>query len=254
MEEKQMVDTSFDFTSDTPHYWDGFWEVRNGLGVAGNDPDAMSPTLREYHRILWSKTLPNGEKMELSFGPNNEYLTWGGFSFGSDSIIVSFRYEKYRFMLDKVAEQLPDYHQFVEDYLHKSYTIGGTVTFPKRMGGINQSRGCNSLIRDRWDLTLECIRRYYQGEGSPLYDVLEEEDDFFRLFVDFKGYVDFFFFQDCVDDNYSRVLMFEGSCDFKEDPLPKTVEDYFSFIDAEMAFLEKRNQRIAEWCINGEVE
>ena len=132
--------------------------------------------------------------------------------------------------------------------MHKSYTIGGSVILPKRMGGLNQSRGCNPLIRDRWDLTMECIRHYYLGEDSPLYDVLKTEADFFRLFVDFRGYVDYFFFQDCVSEDYSKVLMFEGSCDFEHDPLPKTVEDYLSFIDKEMAFLEKRNQRIAEWC------
>ncbi len=243
-----MIDTSFDFTLDTPHYWDGFWDANDGLGTGGNDPDAKSPTLREYHRILWSKSLPNGEMMELISGPGNDYLTWKGFRFGSDSIIVSFRYKQYREILEAVSKQVTDYHQFVEDFLHRSYTIGGTVIFPKHNGGINQSRGCNPLIRDRWDLTLECIRLYYLDEWSPLYEVLKQDEEFFSLFVDFKGYVDFFFFQDCVSDDYSQVLMFEGTCDFKEDPLPKTVEDYFAFIDAEMAFLEKRNQRITEWC------
>lgn len=48
------------------------------------------------------------------------------------------------------------------------------------------------LISDRWDLTLECIRRYYNGEDSPLYNVFLNDKAFFDLFVDFKGYVDFF--------------------------------------------------------------
>lgn len=243
-----MIDTAFDFTLDTPHYWERFWEANNGLGAGGNDPDSKSPKLREYHQILWSKTLPNGEEMKLTPGPGNKYLTWNDFCFGSDSIIVSFRYKKYQWMQELVSKQVGDYHRFVEDFLHKSYTIGGFVIFPKRMGGINQSRGCNSLIGDRWDLTLECIRRYYLGENSPLFDVLEEDADFFQLFGDFKGYVDFFFFQDCVSDDYSQVLLFEGASSFTEDPLPKTIEGYFSFINAEMAFLEKRNHRIAEWC------
>lgn len=37
------IDINFDFRDDTP---------------PGGDPDALSPTLREYHRRLWSKPLP----------------------------------------------------------------------------------------------------------------------------------------------------------------------------------------------------
>jgi integrase len=40
-----MIDTTFDFRSDTP---------------PGLDPDTYSPTLRRYHRLLWSKPLPSG--------------------------------------------------------------------------------------------------------------------------------------------------------------------------------------------------
>ena len=59
------IDVDFDFTSDTPGYWDDFWTRRNGLGLGRLDPDTFSPTLREYHKILWSRELPNGEHMVL---------------------------------------------------------------------------------------------------------------------------------------------------------------------------------------------
>ena len=39
-----LIDTSFDFRTD----------------ASGKDPDAYSPTLRQYHRLLWSKPLPSG--------------------------------------------------------------------------------------------------------------------------------------------------------------------------------------------------
>lgn len=164
-------DVTFDFTSDTPHYWDQFWETRNGLGYSKQDPDASSKTMRLYHQYVWSKTLPNGEAMQLELGSRNEYLRWKNFRFGSDSITASFRYERYREMLGKVEASMQDYHTFMEDYLRKTYTIGGAILFPKRHGGINQARGCNPHIKDRWDLTLECIRRYYEKEDSPLYEV-----------------------------------------------------------------------------------
>ncbi len=45
--------------------------------------------------------------------------------------------------------------------------------------------------RYRFDLTLECIRRHYLDEPSPLSDTLAWYADFFGLFGDFAGYVDF---------------------------------------------------------------
>ena len=60
---------------------------------------------------------------------------------------------------------------------------------------------------NRWDLTLECIRRFYAGEQTPLDKVLESDREFYNLFVDFKGYVDFFLLQDCVDENYNNEIL-----------------------------------------------
>ena len=70
---------------------------------------------------------------------------------------------------------------------------------------MNQRRGMNTLISDRWDLTLECIRRHYAGEESPLSKVIESDRAFYELLIDFKGYVDFFLLQDGVSADYSSV-------------------------------------------------
>ena len=70
-----MIDTNFDFFSDTP---------------AGKDPDAHSPTLRRYHHMLWSKDLPNGEKFSLAM-TKDKYLHWGKFAMSSDAISNSYR-------------------------------------------------------------------------------------------------------------------------------------------------------------------
>src|SRR5215213_7730828 len=45
----EAIDITFDFRSDTP---------------PGRDPDALSPTLRTYHQLLWSKPLPSGAPFE----------------------------------------------------------------------------------------------------------------------------------------------------------------------------------------------
>ena len=87
--------------------------------------------------------------MALQRGTGPNYLTWKDFRFGSDSIIVSFRYEKYRHMLDEVQRVVPNYKSFVEDYLHRAYTIGGMMIFPKHAGSINQAKGTSPKLRDR---------------------------------------------------------------------------------------------------------
>ena len=244
---KMMIDVTFDFTSDSIGYWEGFWDRNNGLGAGGSDPDNSSPTLQYYHKLLWSKPLPNGEVMDLCPGCGSNYLTWKDFRFGSDSVIVTFRYNKYRYMIEQVMQRVENYKSYYEDLLRRAYTIGGMIIFPKHSRSLNQVRGTNCLIADRWDLTLECIRRYYAGEESPLREILEYDKDFFEMFLTFKGYVDFFFLQDAVTDDYSTVNIWCGNADFVDEALPRTVEEYFAFVDREMDFLTKRNARIKEY-------
>ena len=240
-----QVDINFDFTKDTPNYWKDFWNDEI-LGGGTKDPDVASKTLQAYHQILWSKQLPNGEYLLLQAGNGKEYLSWNGMCFGSDSIIVSFRYKRYKFMLEQVASCLPDYKGYIEDFLRRAYTIGGMIIFPKE-NSINRARGTNPLIKDRWDLTLECIRRYYNGENSPLHDVLVKNKEFFDLFVDFKGYVDFFFLQDCVSEDYQSVIFWLDHELFEPNPLPSSPEEYLLWIEKQLEFTEKRNQRIKEY-------
>ena len=212
----------------------------------GKDPDSASKTLRSYHQFLWSKQLPNGQQMKLEVVKNG-YLGWGDFYFGSDSIIVSFNNARFKLM-DEIEHNITNYPQYREDYLRKSYTIAGCTIFPQMKGSINQTRGCSPKICDRWDLTLECIKRYYDGESSPLDTALQRNKDFFKLFVDFKGYVDFFFFQDCVDENYN-VKQWLDTPLFISNPMPPSVKSYKSWIDKELDFVNKRGKRIKDYLI-----
>ncbi|MDR1810718.1 MAG: hypothetical protein LBR34_10025 [Prevotella sp.] len=49
----KIIDTNYDFRADAK-------EVRNV-----DDLYKGSPTLRKYHKILWSKPLPNGQIFKL---------------------------------------------------------------------------------------------------------------------------------------------------------------------------------------------
>ena len=48
---------------------------------------------------------------------------------------------------------------------------------------------------------------------------------FFSLFVDFKGYIDFFLLQDIVADNYSTVKIATTFDDFNTSAVQSCLED-----------------------------
>jgi hypothetical protein len=112
---------------------------------------------------------------------------------------------------------------------------------------VNQERGRNAQIADRLDLTLECIRRHYLGEISPLAEVLIRYGDFFALFEDFKGYTDFFLLQDLVSVDASTVKFLMPFADFTTSPLPRTVEEYQHYRQNAIRFVEARNRRMSQY-------
>lgn len=212
----------------------------------GKDPDYASKTLKTYHQALWSKPLPNGQMMQLEIEKN--CLKWGDMWFGCDSITASFLH--WRFPLKEYVEQhIPNFAEWKKEYWHKTYTIGGSIIFPMHRWSMNQARGCSVKVCDRWDLTLECIRRFYAGEPTPLDTALNKDRKFFELFVDFKGYVDFFLLQDCVDQDYNVKFSLDTPL-FDIMPMPKTLDEYLKWIDLQVEFVEKRGKRIAEYARN----
>lgn len=235
----ERIDTTFNFQSDTP---------------PGGDPDACSPTLRRYHRLLWSKPLPNGFLFNLDDSKPGVYLHHrseaGEFRLSSDSIIATFARYRDPIVL-RVVEQVPA--DAVESFRNLGYTMGGMLIFPcNQVNGkhsINCARGLNSKIRDRFDLTLECIRRHYKNEGSPLEDTLQRYSDFFGLFESFRGYVEFFLLQDLVDPDFSSVRFFLPFDDFGSSPFPLCREAYLAYMQLSIDFIEARNRRIREYCL-----
>lgn len=184
------INTKSCFIDDIDGFWDTFWS--NDIGVISKkiDPDSRSATLRAYHQILWSRELPNGQRMVLEKGTMSDYLKWNGMRFASDSIFTQHRYKKCLPILQLLEKQIPDYKKFVSDTLRLSYTIGGMIIFPKMKGSMNQDRGTNPMITDRWDMTLECVKRYYENPQdceycyNPLWTTIKRNEEFFSLFVD----------------------------------------------------------------------
>lgn len=242
MNKSNPIDTTYDFRSDTP---------------PGKDPDTWSPTLSRYHKLLWSKRLPRGGLFDLTYRTAPFYLhhcsDLGEFWLSSDAVIPTFRKQA---ALSSVFEQIPDELRSFGDL---GYTIGGMMVFPanqiNKKWTINQARGCHPLIKDRFDHTVECIRRHYRKEDSPLSDVIARYTDYFELFGDFLGYVEFFLLQDLVTVDCAAVKFFSPFDDFNKSPVPDSMSAYLDYRTLAVDFLQSRNQRIGDWSeshINGQ--
>jgi hypothetical protein len=74
--------------------------------------------------------------------------------------------------------------------------------------------------------------------------VLNRYADFFRLFGDFRGYVEFFLLQDLVTADFSAVKFSMPFDDFETSPLPASVKAYRAYKQHAVDFIEARNNRI----------
>lgn len=227
-----LIDTNFNFYSD----------------AKGGDPDSTSPTLRRYHQLLWSKPLPNGKIFELHNNQKGAYLyhqsELGEYILGSDAISHSYKNQKRKQWL---VQQIPNE---VDEVFDIGSTIGAYIVFPKkgkiRGQTINQERGINSLIDDRFDLTLECIRRFYLDQKSPLYNTFDRYKNFFDLFDSFDGYVKFFLLEDLIGEK-GEIKFYLPFDDFKTRPIFSGISDYLTYKEGVLNFIRSRNERIENY-------
>lgn len=222
------INVDFYFFDDTP---------------VGLDPDSASPTLRQYHQLLWSKELPDGRPFELQASKaKSPYLVYEiektRIVFGSDTIAT-----RHRKALHHLFTQLPD--EVNEHFRRRAYTICGFMLFPVSQGSINQNRGTHPRIQDRWDLTLEAIRRFYDGGTSPLTGTIDRYANYFELFGSFQGYVDHFHLGDFVDEQggVRFLLPFD---DFVAPPLPSDLPTYAKYRLDSLDLFEARRSRILD--------
>lgn len=225
---------------------DTTFDVRTDAG--GRAPDTYSPTLRRYHQRLWSKPLPNGAVFTLTDRTRHAYLhhrsELGEFFLASDTVVPTLSNRP----VGPWAAEIPQSE--TADFLREIYTIGGMLVFPgNSIDGkqtINGARGFHRRIADRIDLTLECIRRHYTGDASPLGPVLGRYGDFFALFEDFRGYLEFLLLQDMVDEAF-EVRFALPFADFTTPALPQGRAAYEEYRRQSIDFVRARNRRIAAW-------
>ncbi|AIZ55953.1 hypothetical protein Mpt1_c00460 [Candidatus Methanoplasma termitum] len=223
--------------------------------TGGKDADMTDPILRDYHKLLWSKPLPDGRMFDLTVSSAPPYRLFhsseiGTFSLSSDSIVHTYSRLKNGHMTEVVGS-LPKHD--IDAFYDLVCTIGAYLVFPSNKidnkATINVERGFNGLIKDRFDFTLECIRRWYIGEKNPLRDCFDRYTDFFRLFTDFRGYVEFFLLDDIVDED-ENVRFWLPFRDFgSTPPLPNSVTEYKEYMKNASDFTKARNKRMAAWAM-----
>ena len=226
----KKIDIQFNVYSDTP---------RN------KDPDTYSPTLRKYHQILWSKKLPNGNLFELDLSIP-KYLhhksALGEFTLSSDSICHTYSLSK---SMKEIINTFPK--KDIKTFFSLASTIGAYIIFPanrvENKMTINGARGLHKLIKDRFDLTLFCIKNFYENKKSPLSKTFERYTDFFELFDNFKGYSEFFLLNDLLNEDLS-INFFLPFNNFSGNPLPSNKEEYLIYMENVKSFINLRNHRI----------
>ncbi|GHV85512.1 hypothetical protein AGMMS50230_11200 [Spirochaetia bacterium] len=254
-----FINVDYNFLKDNPKYDPAITDTKY-------DPDTSSEILQIYHKLLWSKEENN---IKLYFNRGLEY---------SDLILIN-RYttkeEENVFSSDWIVNDYQHwdrnkYHELkyldnmdiniLKNFNNITNTIGGRIIFPKRKidgkDSINVHRGRYRKICDRFDITLECIRRFYSGiESIPEFDeTLKRYSFFFLLFgkhiEGFKNYCNFFFLQDLVLDDYTGINFFIDFKEFENNPFPKSEKQYLLFVNRATNFIKCRNKRMLEYIKN----
>lgn len=261
------------------HHWadaDGLAAPDPQLAATGyfhNDPDSHSRNLQQWHQRLWDRRLADGAGLQLTSPRRGVLLTDSGIALTSDAAVPAWEHWA------QVQALKPETDELVRargrGSIHqlgwRLYDMGCFLLFPGlqigRQHTINQARGWTLAIADRLDLTLECIRRYYDQLPdasapelpagyeltNPLGPVLHRYRTFFDLFGSFDNYVTFWMLEDLVTDEPGgpqvRFLMprYEsGPYDFqRESGLPRTARAYSEYLFAADDFVHARNRRLA---------
>ena len=220
----------------------------------GKDPDTYSRTLRDYHLLLWSKPLPSGKPFTLTSNDTPPYnflhsSEMSNFRLSSDSILHTYT-RWTRMPMAGIVQSMPEAVR--ESFYDKASTIGGYIIFPSykinRKPTINGIRGMNPKLMDRFDFALECIRRWYRNEDSPLFIHIDRYGSFFRLFGDFRGYYKFSLLDDLVYEDIEFIRFWLPFKDFGiTAPLPADVTEYQEYMKNVLEFTVARGIRMREY-------
>lgn len=226
---------------------------------AGSDPDADCPRLCLSHLLLWGRRFDGIGPFTFTIERSSGYVLRlrderldATFVLASDAMNPTWSTGGWH---DRLAMNVRSVAANSGPFYRLTCTLGEYIMFPRNNldqtgSTINQARGTRCSIADRFDLTLECIRRHYNDReaDNPLRDRLDAYADFFALFGTFDTYTRFFLLDDLVTDDGCVRSLFTGGAlhELPRNPLPDTAEQYRQYQEHTSAFLTGRNSRIRE--------
>ncbi|MDZ7612920.1 MAG: hypothetical protein U5K51_03785 [Flavobacteriaceae bacterium] len=129
-------------------------------------------------------------------------------------------------------------------------TIWSIYTFPNnRIKGndpINQARGINGLIDDRFDLTLNAFELFYVGKKARFLTRCLDIKTSLTCLEALKDITSSFYFDDLVDEN-KKVRFYLSFDNFKTKPTFIKYNDYLTYKNGVMNFIKARNRRIENY-------
>lgn len=87
---------------------------------------------------------------------------------------------------------------------------------------VDQARAMHPRVKDRFDLSPECICRHCAGQVSPPQSELAISADFFDLFGSSRGYFDYFLLNDLVTSDCAGVRFHSRFDESHGDPPPES--------------------------------
>ncbi|MCL1987439.1 MAG: hypothetical protein FWG64_05645 [Firmicutes bacterium] len=233
------------------------------------DPDSNSLELyADLATLLADRQLPNGKMLkikkikqrkngdnfylELCVYIHNKANEYTNFGITSDFISSStFSAIKANVSATRIKESLKI-----------TRSIGGHVVWaiwklpnnPNKIESINQARGEECGLYDRFDLTLFHLKNWYEEKPCFLKKVFDSNENWLNLFVDFNGFINFFYLNSFVfDDTVQNITGIRNlTCDWNENQIlsdgtpciPKTAKDYIIYMNSNEKAIQERNTKI----------
>lgn len=189
------------------------------------------------------------------FSPSNEYIS--SFGITSDYIGASVNWA-----LEAGIEK-----DIILEHLSISRILAGHIVFPTWYSNptekswdvypegisINIQKGGKSGYYDRIDCTLFAIKKWYSNQQSKLFETVEKNRDWFKLFSNFEQYVQFFYLDSLVvgdgivdltsynpeTSSYDKILDEDKNVE-----LPQDGENYIKYIKGCEKFILRRQEQI----------
>lgn len=204
------------------------------------DPDEQSHKLYEdLARVISGKINHTENEIVLTKTKKTELIDRDGRRYGSDYIGPSWNWARreYDFTDREIGEGL-----------RVTRILGGHMLWLRESPSVNTAKGGRGIY-DRMDLCLDEIRHAYEsgfrGEArhkEALYKVICSEKEWFELFgyelEGFKSFIDFFFLNDYVTEDYGVISLSLSRC----------MEDRYELVEEECRRISRHKISLKDNC------